>query len=164
MLSNYQLTGFSLCRKHGLATFVHERLKWTLYDQTPRTSETEWLCVDVETVIKSLTSTNLHQRGCKFPTFQCSLTLVCMRMISTAPMSTGVITPTARMETAYWPGQAPIILPFFTIPRMNLAFILGSGTLALTRILPLPTPVRIVACLTDASWRSFLGHNIDLRL
>ena len=48
MLSNYQLAGFSLSRKHGLATFVHERLKWTLYDQSPTTSETEWLCVDVD--------------------------------------------------------------------------------------------------------------------
>ena len=27
VLSNYQLAGFSLSRKHGLATFVHERLK-----------------------------------------------------------------------------------------------------------------------------------------
>ena len=48
MLSNYQLAGFSLSRKHGLATFVHERLKWTLYNQSPTTSETEWLCVDVD--------------------------------------------------------------------------------------------------------------------
>ena len=48
VLSNYQLAGFSLSRKHGLATFVHERLKWTLYDQSPTTSETEWLCVDVD--------------------------------------------------------------------------------------------------------------------
>ena len=116
------------------------------------------------TAIKSLTSINLHQRGCKFPTFQCSLTLVCMRVISTAPMSTGVITPTARMETAYWPGQAPITLPFSTIPRMNLVFTLGAETLALTRILPSPPPALIVACLIDAFWRSFLGHNIDLHL
>ena len=28
--------------------FVHERLKWTLYDQSPTTSDTEWLCVDVD--------------------------------------------------------------------------------------------------------------------
>ena len=84
------------------------------------------------TARKPLTSTNLHQRGFEFPTFQCSLTLVCMRVISTAPMSTGVITPTARMETVYWPGQTPITLPFFTIPRMNLVFTLGAGTLALT--------------------------------
>ena len=48
VLSNYQLAGFSLSRKHGLATFVHERLKWTLYDRSPMTSETEWLCVDAD--------------------------------------------------------------------------------------------------------------------
>ena len=48
VLSNYQLAEFSLSRKHGLATFVHERLKWTLYDQSPTTSETEWLCLDVD--------------------------------------------------------------------------------------------------------------------
>ena len=41
VLPDYQLTGFSLSRKHGLATFVHERLKWTLFDQSPPTSETE---------------------------------------------------------------------------------------------------------------------------
>ena len=52
------------------------------------------------TNIKLLTSTNIHQRDCKFPTFQCSHTLVCMRVISTAPMSTGVITPTAQMEAS----------------------------------------------------------------
>ena len=50
VLSNYQLAGFYLSRKHGLATFVHERLKWTLYNQSPTTSETEWLCVDYKIV------------------------------------------------------------------------------------------------------------------
>ena len=44
---DYQLAGFSLSRKHGLATFVHERLKWTFFDQSLPTSKTEWLCVDV---------------------------------------------------------------------------------------------------------------------
>ena len=47
VLSDYQLTGCSSSRKHGLATFVHERLKCTLYDQSSLTSEAEWLCVDV---------------------------------------------------------------------------------------------------------------------
>ena len=46
-LPNYQLAGSSLSRKHGLATFVHERLRYTLLDQSPPTSEIEWLCVDV---------------------------------------------------------------------------------------------------------------------
>ena len=35
-------------RKNGLATFVHERLRYTLLDQSPPTSEIEWLCVDVD--------------------------------------------------------------------------------------------------------------------
>ena len=39
VLPNYQLAGSSLSRKHGLATFVHERLRYMLLDQSPPTSE-----------------------------------------------------------------------------------------------------------------------------
>ena len=38
----------SLSRKHGLATFIHDRQKWIFVDQSPTTSETKWLCVDVD--------------------------------------------------------------------------------------------------------------------
>ena len=48
VFSNYQLAGASLSRKHGLATLVHERLRYTLLDQSPPTSEIEWLCVDID--------------------------------------------------------------------------------------------------------------------
>ena len=48
VLPHYQLAGSSLSRKHGLATFVHERLRYTLLDQSPPTSEIEWLCLDVD--------------------------------------------------------------------------------------------------------------------
>ena len=48
VLPNYQLAESSLSRKHGLATFVHERLRYTLLDQSPPKSEIEWLCVDVD--------------------------------------------------------------------------------------------------------------------
>ena len=48
VLPNYQLAGSFLSRKHGLATFVHERLRYTLLNQSPPTSEIEWLCVDVD--------------------------------------------------------------------------------------------------------------------
>ena len=48
VLPNYQLAGSSLSRKHGLATFFHEQLRYTLLDQSPPTLETEWLCVDVD--------------------------------------------------------------------------------------------------------------------
>ena len=43
-----ELAGSSLNRKHGFATFVHERLRYTLLDQSSPTSEIEWLCVDVD--------------------------------------------------------------------------------------------------------------------
>ena len=48
VLPDYQLAGLSISRKHGLATFVHERQKWTLFDKFPSTLDTEWLCVDVD--------------------------------------------------------------------------------------------------------------------
>ena len=34
-------------RKHGLATFVHDKLGWALVDQSPTGSAIEWLRVDV---------------------------------------------------------------------------------------------------------------------
>ena len=48
VLPNYQLAGSSLSRKHGLATFVHKRLRYMLLDQSPLTLEIEWLRVDVD--------------------------------------------------------------------------------------------------------------------
>ena len=48
VLPSYQLARSSLSRKHGLATFVHEQLRYTLSDQSPLTSEFEWLCVDID--------------------------------------------------------------------------------------------------------------------
>jgi len=47
VISNFALAGSILSRNHGLATFVHERLEWSLVDQSPERSATEWLCVDV---------------------------------------------------------------------------------------------------------------------
>jgi len=43
VLPNFSLAGSVLSRNHGLATFVHERLKWSLVDQSPEQSETVWL-------------------------------------------------------------------------------------------------------------------------
>jgi len=47
VIPNFSLAGSILSRNHGLATFIHERLEWSLVDQSPYQSETEWLCVDV---------------------------------------------------------------------------------------------------------------------
>ena len=48
ILPSYQLAGSSLSKKHGLATLVHERLRYTLLDQSPPTSEIKCLCMDVD--------------------------------------------------------------------------------------------------------------------
>jgi len=47
VIHNFSLAASVMNRKHTLATFVHERLEWSLVDQSPEQSETEWLCVDV---------------------------------------------------------------------------------------------------------------------
>jgi len=44
---NFSLAGSVMSRNHGLAKFVHEQLEWSLVDQSPEQSETEWLCVDL---------------------------------------------------------------------------------------------------------------------
>ena len=47
VIPNFSLAGSVQSRNHGLATFVHERLEWSLVDQSPEHSETEWFCVEV---------------------------------------------------------------------------------------------------------------------
>ena len=47
-IPGFALAGPSLSRKYGLTTFVPDRIKWILVDQSPATSESEWLCVDVD--------------------------------------------------------------------------------------------------------------------
>ena len=48
VIPNYTLAGWISSRKHGLAMFVHERLKWIFADQSFEGSATEWLCVNVD--------------------------------------------------------------------------------------------------------------------
>ena len=48
VLPSYQLAWSFLTRKYGLATFVHERLRYTLLEQFSPTSEIKLLCVHVD--------------------------------------------------------------------------------------------------------------------
>ena len=50
VIPNFSLASSILSRKHGLATFIHEKLNWTLADHSLEGSATEWLCVDVNGV------------------------------------------------------------------------------------------------------------------
>ena len=91
VLPNYQLAGSSLSRKHGLATFVHERLRFTLLNQSPPTSEIEWLCVDVDGYkIVNVYCASHRQRDCEPWISQCFLTLVFTLAILIVVMLTGV--------------------------------------------------------------------------
>ena len=48
LLPSFELAVSSLSRKHGLATFFHERLRYMLLNQSPLISEIKWFCVDVD--------------------------------------------------------------------------------------------------------------------
>ena len=95
VLPNYQLAGSSLSRKHGLATFVHERLRYTLLNQSPPTSEIEWLCVDVDgyKIVNIYKPPPTRLRTLDLPVFPHPC---CTLAILTVVMLTGVTTTTVR--------------------------------------------------------------------
>ena len=104
VLPNYQLAGSSFSRKHGLATFVHERLRYTLLEQSPPTSEIEWLCVDVD----GYKIVNVYKHRLRGPWIsQYFLTPVFTLAILTVIILTGVTTTTVRKMSA-WLTEASI--------------------------------------------------------
>ena len=129
VLPNYQLAGSSLSRKHGLATFVHERLRYTLLDQSPPTSEIEWLCVDVGGY-KIVNVYRPPPRDCDPWISQCFLTPVFTLMILTVIMLSVVTMTTVRTVSAWLAGQVLIVLPSCIIPRTLPVFIPAAETLA----------------------------------
>ena len=111
VLPNYQLAGSSLSRKHGLATFVHERLRYTLLDQFPLTSEIEWLCVDAD----GYKLVNVYKPP---PTRLRTLDL-------TLVMLTGVTMTTVRTVSAWLAGQVLIVLPSYILAKDAASFYSG---------------------------------------
>ena len=129
VLPNYQLAGSSLNRKHGLATFVHKRLRYTLLDQSPPTSEIEWLCVDVDgyKIVNAYKSPPTRLRTLDLPVFPHPwFTLA----ILTVVMLTGFTTTTSRTVSAWLAMQVLIVLPSYIMPRTLPVFIPASGTMA----------------------------------
>ena len=104
VLPSYQLAGSSLSRKHGLATFVHERLRYMLSDQSPPTSEIEWLCVDVDGY-EIVNVYKPHQHDCEPWISQCFLTPVFMLAILTVVILIGVMMITFRTVSAWLAGK-----------------------------------------------------------
>ena len=117
VLPNYQLAGSSLGRKHGLATFVHERLRYMLLDQSSPTSEIEWLCVDVDgyKIVNVYKPQPMRLQTLDLPV--CFLTPVCTLAILTVVKLTGITMTTVRKVSAWLVGQVLIVLPSYIMPR-----------------------------------------------
>ena len=129
VLPHYQLAGSSLSRKHGLATFVHERLRYTLLDQSPLTSEIEWLCVDVDgyKIVNVYKPPPTRLRTLDLPVFPHP----CLYAGDfNCRHAAGVMTTTVRTVSAWLAGQVLIVLPCYIMPRTLPVFIPAAGTLA----------------------------------
>ena len=129
VLPHYQVAGSSLSRKHGLVTFVHERLRYTLLDQSPPTSEIEWLCVDVDGY-KIVNVYKPPPTRLRTLDLQCFFTPVFMLAILTVVMLTGVTMTIVRTVSAWLAGQVLIVLLSYIMPRTVPVFIPAAGTLA----------------------------------
>ena len=127
--TTYQLAGSSLSRKHGLATFVQERLRYMLLDQSPPTSEIEWLCVDVDGY-KIVNVYKPPPTRLRTLDSQCFLTPVFTLAILTIVMLIGVTMITEWTVSAWLAGQVLIVLPCCIMPRTLPVFIPAAGTLA----------------------------------
>ena len=150
VLPDYQLARFSLSRKHGLATFVHEQLKWTLFDQSRPTSETEWLCVDVDRyrIVNVYKPPPIRLQVSDLPVFPHPCLYAgdfnCQHI-------DWVMMPTVQMGNAWLAGQVPTTLPYFITQKMPRAFTLAAGLQVPARILHSSVSIRRVVYLTDMS-------------
>ena len=121
----HQLAGSSLSRKHGLATFVHERLRYTLLDQTPPTSKIEWLYVDVDgyKIVDFFKLPPTQLRSLDLPVFP-----------HPCRYADWVTMITVRTVSAWLAGQVLIVLPSYIMPRTLSDFTPAAGTLVPIRI------------------------------
>ena len=127
VLANYQLSESSLSRKHGLATFVHERLRYTLLDQSQLTSEIEWLCVDVDgyKIVNVYKPSPTRLRTLDLPVFPHPCLYAGDFNCRHADWGYDENSPDAWLA-----GKVLIVLPSYIMPRMLPVFIPAAGTLA----------------------------------
>ena len=148
VLSSYHLAGFSLSRKHGLATFVHERLKWILINQSPPRSEIEWVWVDVDNykIINVYKPPPTRMQASDLPAFPHPSSMLAT---STATMLTGAMITAIQMVNAWLAGPVPTTSPCYTAPRRPPVSTLAAGKQTPTQILHLPVSIWTVAYLTQ---------------
>ena len=123
------LTGSFLSRKHCFATFVHDRIKWTLVGQSPNTSETEWLCVDVDgyRIVNVYKPPPTRLQASDLPMFP-------HPVLYAGDFNCPHVNRGYRVSSALLLGQALTALSLSTTQRTWPPFILAAGTLAPTLI------------------------------
>ena len=129
VLPGFQLAESFLSRKHGLATFVHERLRYTFLDQSPPTLEIEWLCVDVDgyEIVNVYKSPQTRLQSLDLPEFPHPCFFA--GNFNCHHVGWGYDDNSLDGEClAGW--EALIVLPFNTMPRMPPAFTLAARTMA----------------------------------
>ena len=99
VLPVFALAGATRSRKHGIATFVLEKLSWSLSGQSSNESDIEWLRVDVcgFKIIKVYKPSPLQMTPRQF---QCSPILVSMLVTSTANTRIRAALIPMKMEAA----------------------------------------------------------------
>ena len=147
--SELHLAGYSLSRKHGLATFVHERLKWILIDQAPPTSEIEWVCVDVDNykIVNVYKPPPTRMQASNLPAFPHP----CLYAgdFNCHHVDWGYANGNPDGECLA--GPMPTTSPCYIAPRRPPVSTLAAGKQTPTQILHLPVSIRTVAYLTDVS-------------
>ena len=148
-LPSYHLAGFSLSRKHGLATFVHERLKWILIDQSPPTSEIEWVCVDVDNykIVNVYKPPPTRMQASDLPAFPHPCLYAGDFNCHHVDWGYNNNNPDGECLA----GQVPTTSPCYIAPRRPPVSILAAGKQTPTQILHLPVSIWTVAYLTDVS-------------
>ena len=133
VLPNYQLAGFSLSRKHSLATLVYERLRYTLLDQSTLTSEIEWLFVDVDgyKIVNVYKPSPTRLQTLDLPVFPHP----CLYAGNfNCRHADWVTMTTVRTVSAWLAERVLIVFPSYIMPRTLPVFTPVAGTLAPIRI------------------------------
>jgi len=143
---NFSPAGSVLSTEDDLVRFVHERLEWSLDDQSPEQSETEWLCVDVTgyKIIDVYKSPRSRFTPMAIPTFtHPSL------HVGDSTANTGVTKKHPLTVRACTPGQHPTTLDCCMAQRKQPFSPLTNGTSAPTQTWPSRVSARTTDCLTD---------------
>ena len=130
VLSSYQLAGPPLTWKHGLATFVLERLRYTLLDPSFPALEIEYLCMNVDgyKIVSVYQPSPTRLRSFDLPVFL----YPCRYPGDFNCLHSDWSYDDNSLDVNAW--LAGKVLPSYTIPEMPPAFTPAAGTLTLIQI------------------------------